>query len=88
MHGWEELTDRVESVVATLPQAEREDLVIFASNYGEAGAIEYFGRDRGLPPVASSSSASAASAGRWSAKVSNVSSVAFLTSLSHSAGTP
>jgi hypothetical protein len=53
MHGWEELTDRVESVVATLPQAERENLVIFASNYGQAGAIEYFGRGRGLPPVAS-----------------------------------
>ena len=54
MHGWEKLTDRVEDVVATLPEGERENAVILTSNYGEAGAIQYFGRGRGLPPVGSS----------------------------------
>ncbi|MCP4038561.1 MAG: glycosyltransferase family 39 protein [bacterium] len=53
MHGWEELTDQVEAVVATLASAERGGAVIFAGNYGEAGAIQYFGRGRELPPVAS-----------------------------------
>jgi hypothetical protein len=53
MHGWEQLSDRVEAVAASLPEAERGEVVIFTSNYGEAGAIEYFGRGRGLPPVAS-----------------------------------
>lgn len=53
MHGWRALTDRVEQVVASLPADERTEVVIFTSNYGEAGALEYFGRELNLPPVAS-----------------------------------
>ena len=53
MHGWQQLTDRVEAVVATLPEVERAEAVIFTSNYGEAGALQYFGRGRDLPRVAS-----------------------------------
>jgi len=51
MHGWPELAATVERVVATLPPGERERAVIVASNYGEAAALEFFGRD--LPPVVS-----------------------------------
>jgi len=54
MHGWRALTDRVEAVVASLTADERTAVVIFTANYGEAGALQYFGRERDLPPVASS----------------------------------
>ena len=53
MHGWRALTDRVEQVVASLAPDERNEVVIVTSNYGEAGAREYFGRERDLPPVVS-----------------------------------
>lgn len=51
MHGWPELARTLERVVAQLPDSERKRAVIVASNYGEAAAIEFFGR--GLPPVIS-----------------------------------
>jgi hypothetical protein len=53
MHGWNELVDRVTDVVESLPPGDREQVVIFAGNYGEAGALQFLGRDRDLPPVAS-----------------------------------
>ncbi len=49
MHGWEELAETVARVRATLPPGEREQLCIFGQNYGEAGAIDYFGPALGLP---------------------------------------
>lgn len=51
MHGWPELAATVEHVVAALRPGERERALIVTSNYGEAAALEFFGRD--LPPVAS-----------------------------------
>ncbi|HTD37169.1 MAG TPA: glycosyltransferase family 39 protein, partial [Candidatus Limnocylindrales bacterium] len=51
MHGWPELAETVERVVAGLRPGERERAVIVAGNYGEAAAIEFFGS--GLPPVVS-----------------------------------
>src|SRR5262249_13925512 len=51
MYGWEELTKAVADVYRRLPPDEQADCAIFASNYGEAGAIDYFGRRYGLPHV-------------------------------------
>jgi hypothetical protein len=51
MHGWQELVDSVERVVALLPSEERRRAVVFATNYGEAGAVEVLGAGRDLPPV-------------------------------------
>jgi hypothetical protein len=51
MHGWPELAATVERVVAGLRPGERERALIVTSNYGEAAALEFLGRD--LPPVAS-----------------------------------
>jgi len=48
---WEKLVDDVARVVETLPDSERSRAMILAPSYGEAGAIELFGRKRGLPPV-------------------------------------
>ena len=47
--GWEEMTDAVVEVYNQLSPEEKAKCVIVTGNYGEAGAIEYYGRDRGLP---------------------------------------
>ncbi len=53
MFGWDTLADDVARVVAALPAAERARTRIYTQNYGQAGALEYFGPERGLPPVIS-----------------------------------
>ncbi|HLL75237.1 MAG TPA: glycosyltransferase family 39 protein [Pyrinomonadaceae bacterium] len=49
MHGWEELTETVARVYHALPEEERPRCAVFARNYGEAGAIDFFGQRHGLP---------------------------------------
>ncbi len=51
--GWPELVDQMAEVVDALPVADREHLVLLTGSYGEAGAIDLFGPDRGLPPATS-----------------------------------
>jgi len=53
MFGWEDLARRVARVYGSLPPAERAKCAIFANNYGEAGAIDFFGPRHGLPPAVS-----------------------------------
>ncbi len=45
MLGWEALADSVLAVYRELPPEERETAVILATNYGRAGAIDYYGAD-------------------------------------------
>lgn len=49
--GWPELVADVARIYNSLPPEERARTAIFASNYGEAGAINLFGPARGLPPA-------------------------------------
>lgn len=49
MFGWEELTRTVAGVYNSLTPEERGRCAIFARNYGEAGAIDFFGPRYGLP---------------------------------------
>ncbi|WP_051215179.1 ArnT family glycosyltransferase [Granulicoccus phenolivorans] len=49
--GWPELADQVTAVVRELPADERERVILLSASYGEAGAIDRFGPDRGLPPA-------------------------------------
>ena len=51
--GWEEMVSSVADVYSQLPDDERPDTIIFGSNYGEAGAIEFFGDKYDLPQVIS-----------------------------------
>jgi hypothetical protein len=53
MFGWEEMTEVVAGVYRSLPEEERARCAVFASNYGEAGAIDFFGPARGLPKALS-----------------------------------
>jgi hypothetical protein len=49
--GWRELARDVEAAYAALPPPDRNRAAIFASNYGEAAAIDVYGN--GLPPALS-----------------------------------
>jgi len=52
--GWPELVAEVARIYHALPAEERAKAAIFASNYGEAGAINLFGPRHGLPAAISS----------------------------------
>lgn len=39
------------SVYNTIPDSEKKYTIVFASNYGEAGAVEYYTGKYDLPPV-------------------------------------
>ena len=49
MVGWPELTQQVSAVYQALSPEEQRSTIILASNYGEAGALQFYGR--GLPRV-------------------------------------
>ncbi|HEX6533395.1 MAG TPA: glycosyltransferase family 39 protein [Gemmatimonadaceae bacterium] len=49
MLHWRERVAAVARVYESLPPAERRRAVIAADNYGEAGAIDYYGPSMGLP---------------------------------------
>jgi hypothetical protein len=53
MLGWRAKADAVALVVASLTPEERERAVLFGANYGQAGALDLYGRRLGLPPVVS-----------------------------------
>lgn len=49
MHGWRQLAEAVARVHRALPVGDRTRACVFAQNYGEAGAIDFFGPSLGLP---------------------------------------
>jgi len=51
MFGWENMARTVSDVYLSLPPEERSTTIIFATNYGEAGAIDYFRKKYPLPAV-------------------------------------
>ena len=51
--GWKEIADETALAWNRVPAAERADCGIFAQDYGQAGAIDFFGRREGLPGVMS-----------------------------------
>jgi hypothetical protein len=53
MLGWERQVAAVAGVYHGLSNEERRQAVIVAGNYGEAGAIDFFGPRLGLPPAVS-----------------------------------
>jgi 4-amino-4-deoxy-L-arabinose transferase-like glycosyltransferase len=54
MLGWKERAAAVAQAVHTLSPVERAEAVVIGNNYGEAGALEFYGPRYGLPPVVSS----------------------------------
>ncbi len=52
-HGWEAMATKVAAAYAALPPAEQRVTTLYGGNYGEAGALDYFGPRWGLPPAVS-----------------------------------
>ncbi len=53
MFGWPQMVDAVADAYRTLDAAERPRSAILCGNYGEAGAVDFFGPARGLPKAIS-----------------------------------
>ena len=51
--GWPELVETVAEVFHALPEDEQRQACIFGQNYGQAGAIDFFGPRFDLPPAIS-----------------------------------
>jgi hypothetical protein len=51
--GWEEMVRSVARVYQNLSPEEQKQAAIFCQNYGEAGAVDLFGTQYGLPPALS-----------------------------------
>lgn len=51
--GWEEIAAVTAQAWSKIPPQERKDCGIFAQNYGQAGAIDFFGPRYGMPPALS-----------------------------------
>ena len=49
MFGWEEQVQIVDSIYRSLSPSEQKNSVIWAENYGEAGALKILGKKYGLP---------------------------------------
>jgi 4-amino-4-deoxy-L-arabinose transferase-like glycosyltransferase len=53
MLGWPEQAEAVERAYRTVPANRQAHVVLVAGNYGEAGALDFYGPRLGLPPVVS-----------------------------------
>jgi len=53
MFGWQEQVQAVARAFGSLPPEDRSRATLLAYNYGEAGAIDYFGGHHGLPKAIS-----------------------------------
>jgi hypothetical protein len=51
--GWPEMVETVAHIYNSLPPEQRSRTAIFGNNYGEAGAIDFFGARYGLPKAIS-----------------------------------
>jgi hypothetical protein len=51
--GWKEMAQVVSDAYHALPPDEQKTCGIFGQNYGQAGAIDFFGAKMGLPPAIS-----------------------------------
>ncbi len=55
MIGWQDLTETVARVYQSIPEEQKPRTVIYAGNYGEAGALDLYRKEYGLPRVISGS---------------------------------
>ena len=51
MLSWEEMTQKVARAYASLDSTEKVHTLLFCDNYGEAGAVNYYGPKYHLPPA-------------------------------------
>ena len=49
MLGWEEMTQKVTAAYNILDSSEKQHTILFCDNYGEAGAVNFYGKKYHLP---------------------------------------
>jgi Dolichyl-phosphate-mannose-protein mannosyltransferase len=49
MLGWKEMTEKTAKAYSTLSSEEKKHTVIFCDNYGQAGAVNFYGKKYNLP---------------------------------------
>ena len=53
MFGWEDMAKNVSVVYEQIPEDDKSKTLVYANNYGDAGAIEYYNKKYALPEVIS-----------------------------------
>ena len=53
MTGWREKAEAVAALYRSLSPEEQSEVVLYGNNYGQAGALEFYGRELALPRVVS-----------------------------------
>jgi hypothetical protein len=51
MLGWKELAEKTARAYNQLPEDIRKETIIFADNYGQAGALNFYRKELGLPEI-------------------------------------
>jgi hypothetical protein len=49
MLGWKELAEKTAAVYHRLPDSVKKETLLFGDNYGQAGALNFYGKQLGLP---------------------------------------
>lgn len=49
MLGWEEMTKKMAAAYQTLDKNEKKTAILFCDNYGQAGAVNYYGQKYNIP---------------------------------------
>jgi hypothetical protein len=49
MLGWRELAEKTAKAYHRLPDSVKKETILFGDNYGQAGALNFYGRKLGLP---------------------------------------
>jgi hypothetical protein len=51
MLGWKEMAEKTARVYNSLPDSVKAQTMVYGDNYGEAGALAFYGRKLGLPEI-------------------------------------
>lgn len=51
MLGWREMAEKTARVYRTLPDSVKAQTMVYGDNYGEAGALSFYGKKLGLPEI-------------------------------------
>jgi hypothetical protein len=51
MQGWKEMAAKTAAIYHSLPDSVQQQTMIYGDNYGEAGALSFYGKQVGLPEI-------------------------------------
>ncbi|MEO8174430.1 MAG: glycosyltransferase family 39 protein [Sediminibacterium sp.] len=51
MLGWKEMAEKTAKVYQSLPDSIKQHTMVYGDNYGEAGALSFYGKKLGLPEI-------------------------------------